>query len=146
MLRIFWTLIVALIGAFVGWTVSGLLSVIVFGIIDIAYPNVVNTFFLNGPGRFIPMPVGIILGAVLGGSLYFTNTKPPACPKCASEYIIVTDSTAYTYESSYTETQRINHYNNDGEERGYSEYEKTVPYEATGYINHMRCNNCSHEW
>lgn len=88
----------------------------------------------------------VILGAITGAILAFTKTKPPACPKCGSINIETFKTISNAYSTTRTETKQIRHYNNDGDQRGHSEYDIEVPSTSYSTIYIKKCIACSVLW
>ncbi len=71
------------------------------------------------------------------------------CPKCGASGNIDEVRDHYRdYESVRVQTSRIEHFDNDGNNRGYSEHEVEVPVMRTRkyIIVDLSCPSCSHKW
>ncbi len=75
-----------------------------------------------------------------------TKNETNRCPSCGSRAIETFDSTTTWDTTTVTETDRIQHFNKEGEETGYSEIEREVPVEVRQALYHKRCTACAHTW
>lgn len=71
---------------------------------------------------------------------------PPKCPKCGSLFHSIVSSRTESYDTTETETRRVDHYNLDDERTGYSEHEIEVPVTRYYTVYTHRCDSCHHEW
>jgi hypothetical protein len=71
------------------------------------------------------------------------------CPKCgATGRIVKTNDTSWTYETTRIETRQLKHFNNDGDAKGYSEYDVEVPCTklVQSFSLDLSCPSCLHKW
>ena len=71
---------------------------------------------------------------------------PEKCPKCRSENHEVINVRTSSHDGTEMVTKRTTHYNNDGEETGYSEHEVEEPYTITYSYTDHKCGSCGHTW
>lgn len=140
-----------------GWFAANLVLVVLF--MGIALMQIL----LSGAWRLATVsPTGGVVVTLAGAAIVFgiikavlasaarerLRAKLASCPACGADksQIDIYDRQYHSYPSTRTETRRRTHYNTEGKETGYTEYDVDVADEGISETLHKRCKKCSHTW
>ena len=140
-------------GACLGGILGFVFTLIAIAVLSIGVEIVTGMNSKNHPVpnfALLITPFGILIGISRSYANIQEYGLKRKCPKCGRLYgeTISKTKKEIEYSSSYTPTRRVDHYDTEGEFKGYSEIEgEPEYYTATRDVDELglRCV-CTHEW